>query len=127
MAKIVFAEDDPTIQKLVSFALRSMPHELYLAQNGIEALELVERERPAVVFSDVSMPVMDGIALLDAIKERPHLAHIPVVIVTASVQRYQIEEAYRHGAADYVRKPFNVDYLRAKVEEFAGGGQQREG
>lgn len=125
MAKIVFAEDDPTVRKLVRVALRSLPHELYLAEDGVEALELIERELPDVVFSDISMPRMDGIQLVDAIKGRPHLAHIPVIFVTASVQRYQLEEAYSHGIADYVRKPFDLKDLWAKVEEFVGSSERK--
>jgi CheY-like chemotaxis protein len=120
MAKIVYCEDDPTVRKLVSLALRSMPYELYLAENGAEGLELIERERPKVVFTDVSMPVLDGLQLIQEIKSRAHLKHTPVVVVTASVQRHQIEEVHRHGVADFLSKPFAVHELRAKVAQFAG-------
>jgi CheY-like chemotaxis protein len=119
MAKILFAEDDRTIQKMINIALRSTPHDIRIMGDGAEAFEWIQRERPDVVFTDVSMPGMDGIQLVDAIKNHPDLRHIPVVLVTASVQRHQREEAYRHGIAGYLRKPFNINELREKVEEFA--------
>lgn len=124
MAKLVFCEDDPRIQKLIRVALRSTPHRLLIAGDGVEGLELIEREQPDVVFTDISMPGLDGLQLVDELKARPLLEHIPVVIVTASVQRYQMEEAYRHRIADYLRKPFRVNDLRAKIEKFAARDSQ---
>lgn len=120
MAKIIFCEDDPTVQKLIKVALRSTPHEIYIAGNGAEGLVLIERELPDAVFTDISMPVLDGLQLVDELKSRPHLAHIPILIVTASVQRHQIEDAYRRGIAGHLSKPFSVHELRAKVEQLAG-------
>ncbi len=119
MAKVIFCEDDPSVQKLIRVALRSTPHEIYIMGNGAEGLELIERERPDAVFTDISMPVLDGLQLIGELKARPHLAHIPVVVVTASVQRHQMEEAYRYKIAGHLNKPFSVHDLRAKVEQFA--------
>jgi CheY-like chemotaxis protein len=118
MSKIVFCEDDPMIQKLIRAALRTAPHEIHLAPDGSVGLEMVKRERPDVVFSDVSMPVMDGYQLGDALQSDPELRHIPIVFMTASVQRSQIEEASRHGAASVLAKPFTMADLRARVDEF---------
>ncbi len=108
MAKIVFCEDDPSVQKLIRLALRSTPHDIYLAGNGAEGLNLIERELPQVVFTDISMPELDGLQLIQKLKARAHLKHIPVVVVTASVQPDQIEEVYRYGVADILAKPFSV-------------------
>ncbi len=118
VAKVVFCEDDPTIQKLIRVALRSAGHEVYMASNGSEGLVLIENVLPNIVFSDVSMPDMDGMQLCAALKSRPHLAHIPVILMTASVQRMQVEEGYRHGAKGYLMKPFSMSELRAKIEEY---------
>ena len=120
MAKIVFCEDDPSVQKLIRLALRSTPHDIYIAGNGAEGLNLIERELPQVVFTDISMPELDGIQLTEKLKARAHLNHIPVVIVTASVQPHQMKELYRYEVADILAKPFSVHDLRAKVDQFAG-------
>jgi CheY-like chemotaxis protein len=114
---IVFCEDDPVIQKLIRLATRALPHLVYIAGDGESGLELIARERPSLVFTDVSMPRLDGIQLLDLMKSRADLADIPVVLMTASVQRGEIEEGVRHGASAVLGKPFGPAELRAKLEE----------
>jgi len=120
MGKIVFCEDDPMIQKLIRAAFKTGGHQIFIASDGAEGLTLIERELPDVVFSDVSMPNLDGFQLGDALKAGPTTAHIPIVFMTASVQRAQIDEALRHGAAGVLPKPFTMADLRARVAEFAG-------
>jgi CheY-like chemotaxis protein len=85
LATIVFCEDDPTIQKLIRVTLRPTPYDVHVAADGIAALALIERVRPEVVFADVAMPGLDGLQLVSALKAGPHLAHIPVVMLTALV------------------------------------------
>ena len=120
MGKIVFCEDDPMIQKLIRAAFRAAGHQIFIASDGAEGLQIIERELPDVVFSDVSMPNLDGFQLADALKAGPTTAHIPIVFMTASVQRAQIDEALRHGAAGVLPKPFTMADLRTRVAEFAG-------
>ncbi len=118
MSKIVFVEDDQMIQKLIRAALRAVRHEIHLASDGTAGLRLIKEQKPDVIFSDVSMPGMDGYQLGDAVKADPDLVHIPIVFMTASVQRSQIEEAWRHGAAGVLAKPFTMAELRARVDEY---------
>jgi CheY-like chemotaxis protein len=112
VARIVVCEDDPVILKLLQVSLRDTGHELLLAQDGVAGLELIERERPDAVLTDVTMPRMGGLELADAIHARPELAHIPIVFLSASAQRAHREEGYRHGATAYVTKPFRTAELR---------------
>jgi len=119
VSRVVFCEDDPMIRKLVQTAMRSTSHEVGFAENGKEGLALIERLRPDVVFTDVAMPEMDGFEMADAIRATPELAHIPIVFMTASVQREQIEECFRHGAAGHLAKPFSMTELRARVAQFS--------
>ena len=117
MAKIVFCEDDPMIQKLIRAAMRGSGHEVHLAVDGEEGLALVRRVRPDLIFSDVSMPKLDGYQLGDALKASPDTAGIPLVFVTASVQRAQVAEAERHGGAGVLPKPFTMAELRRRVAD----------
>lgn len=117
MATIVFCEDDASIQKLIRVALRSTPHRIFIEADGRLGLECAVRECADIVFTDLSMPNMDGFQLCDAIKSQPDLAHIPVILLTASAQRVQIEEFTRHDFAGYLLKPFSMSDLRLKVEE----------
>jgi CheY-like chemotaxis protein len=116
MGRLAWVEDDPQIRKLVQAALRASGHELHFASNGREGIELIERVRPDVVFTDVSMPVMGGLEMVDALRARPDLAEIRVVFVTASMQREQIERYTARGAAAYIAKPFSPAELRAHIE-----------
>ena len=118
MATIVFCEDDPTIRKLIQVALRSTAHRVFIAEDGQAGLAVIERERPEIVFTDVSMPEMDGLELMAVLHGRADLAQIPVVLLSASAQQRQIEEGLRHGALGYMTKPFSTAELRAKVDEF---------
>jgi CheY-like chemotaxis protein len=122
MGKIVFCEDDPMIQKLIQAAMRGSGHDLHIASDGEEGLALIRRVRPDLIFSDVSMPKLDGFQLGDALKGSPETAGIPLIFVTASVQRAQIAEAEQHGAAAVLPKPFTMAELRARVAEFLPAG-----
>ena len=108
MARIVFCEDEVLIQKLVRIMLRSTNHELYLASDGFEGLELVEQMRPDLIFTDISMPDCDGYQFADAVKARPYLASIPIIFVSAFAQQSEIEEGFRHGGVSYIVKPFST-------------------
>jgi len=119
VSKVVFCEDDPMIRKLIQTALRSTTHDVHVADDGKEGLALIELVRPDVVFSDVAMPKMDGFELAEAMRARPDLAHIPIVFMTASVQRQQIDECFRHGAAGHLAKPFTMAELRARIAQFS--------
>jgi two-component system, chemotaxis family, chemotaxis protein CheY len=120
MTPIVFCEDDPTIQKLIRVALRTTPYDVYVAADGLAGLALIECVQPEAVFADVAMPRLDGLQLVSALKARPDLAPIPVVLLTALVQREHREEADRQGVAGYLTKPFSPAELRASVDAFAG-------
>jgi CheY-like chemotaxis protein len=112
MATILLCEDDPTILKLLRLALRDSGHTLLVAADGLEGLELIERERPDVVITDVAMPRMTGLELAATIREHPELSHLPIIFLSASAQRGQQEAGYRHGATVYLTKPFRTAELR---------------
>jgi len=117
MAKIVFCEDDPMIRKLITAAMRDSGHDVRLAVDGEEGLALIRDMRPDLIFSDVSMPKLDGYQLGDALRASPDTAGIPLVFVTASVQRSQIVEAERHGGTGVLPKPFTMAELRKRVAD----------
>lgn len=116
MGKVVFCEDDPMIQKLIRAALRSAEHEIHIASNGREGLEIVRRELPDVVFTDVAMPELDGYGLAEQLEADPATREIPVIFMTASVQRAELEAAQVRGAG-VLAKPFSMAELRDRVRE----------
>ncbi len=115
MAKVVICEDDPVILKLLHLALRESGHELLTASDGMAGLALIERERPDAVITDVMMPRMNGLELLDAIRARSELAEIPILFLSASPRPARRDEGRRHGATAYLTKPFRTAELRAAL------------
>ncbi|GAC1347165.1 MAG: hypothetical protein NVSMB27_11990 [Ktedonobacteraceae bacterium] len=115
MAKILFCEDEQKIQKLICIMLRSSEHEIFIASDGVEGLELIEREHPDLVFADISMPRCDGLQLADQLKSRPELARIPLIFMSSFAQRTEVQEGYRHGAVSYLIKPFDLADLRTQI------------
>lgn len=118
MSTIVFCEDDAVIQRLIQVATRALPHTVHVVGDGAQGLETIERERPNVVFTDLAMPGADGRQLIQAMRARPDLADIPVVVMTASgLSRGELDDLLQCGAADYLAKPFGPADLRAKLEQ----------
>ncbi len=117
----MFCEDDPMIRRLIEAALGNTPHRIRVAPDGKACLALIQQERPDVVFTDVSMPMMDGLQLADTIRALPDLAGVPIVVMTARVQREHMDEYVRHGASDVLAKPFTMAELRERVAAFAVG------
>jgi signal transduction histidine kinase len=85
------------------------------ARDGEEALAVVERERPDLVVSDITMPVMNGIELCRRIKLHASLNQTPVILLTARTGSEATLEAYAHGADDFIAKPFHPGVLLARV------------
>jgi CheY-like chemotaxis protein len=121
MARIVFCEDDVQIRKLIEAAMRSTAHTIEMTVNGREGLAAIEREAPELIVTDLAMPEMGGFALADAVHARPTLNHIPIMFVTASVQRGDVARFGEHGAAGYIAKPFSPRTLREKIDRLIAG------
>lgn len=107
---IVIAEDNEDIREMLS-ELFNPVYTVFTAENGEEALELVRKEQPSIVISDVVMPKMSGTELCRRIKGDMTTCHIPVVLLTARVDIEQNLEGLQTGADDYITKPFNSALL----------------
>ncbi|MCK5345673.1 MAG: response regulator [Candidatus Heimdallarchaeota archaeon] len=90
-------------------------YQIVLARNGMEALEKVLEAAPDLIVLDIRMPVMDGITALKEIRKLD--TSVKVIMVTALEGDDTVKQAYENGAVDYVRKPFNLDYLEHDVIE----------
>ncbi len=113
--RLVIADDEADILRLLAFLLRS--YELYQAQNGRRALELVREVQPDLVMLDVMMPEMTGLEALKAMRVDPLTSSIPVVLLSAKGQVSEIEAGLLEGATRYLIKPFESRVLRACIAE----------
>ncbi|QYM77665.1 response regulator [Horticoccus luteus] len=118
---LLIVDDESHVRKFLQILVRQLGITHCLeAANGEEALEIYARERPAVVLLDISMPVLDGLATLQRLREIDPDAI--VVMLTSMTNRQSVEEALRHGAANYIRKDTPKEEvmtaLRETLEEY---------
>lgn len=112
---ILVVEDEPYILEIVSFLLQAEGYRVLQATNGLDALSVVEYERPDLIVSDVRMPGMDGFSLCEQVRRNPDLVQIPFIFLTARSERGDIRRGMGLGADDYLIKPFEPDELLSAV------------
>lgn len=112
--KIVLAEDN---QELRSFLKEYLSDYLrvYEAENGLEALGLIENENIDIIISDIMMPEMDGLELCKTIKTNPAYSHLPFILLSAKTDTVTKIEGLNIGADVYMEKPFSSEQLRAQI------------
>lgn len=121
--KVLIVDDEPHIRLLLEQTLDELEDagvEILTATNGREALELVESERPEIVLLDVMMPLVNGFDVCRAIKARPDLRGVYVMMLTAKGQEFDRATGAEVGADLYVTKPFDPDDVLARVAEVLG-------
>lgn len=115
MARVLIAEDEPHILRVMSMWLQRNGHSVVETRNGMEALEALERESVEILISDVHMPRMDGISLVRAVREE-RMLDIPIVILSSSCERTKIEKDLQPHKVHVYAKPFTPSRLVAKIE-----------
>jgi CheY-like chemotaxis protein len=115
---ILVVDDDHDICYMLAEALALDGHRVLTASNGQMALEQARRNRPDLIVLDLMMPVMNGWEFLEAQREDPVLASVPVIVDTA------FPETQVDGAAVILQKPFDVDTLLATVARLYEGGRE---
>jgi two-component system chemotaxis response regulator CheY len=113
MAKVLLVDDAAFMRMRCARLLREEGHEVIEAANGREALEMYQNERPDAVLMDITMPEMDGLEALKAIKAVD--PHAQVAMLTAMGQQAIVIEAIKSGARDFVVKPFERERVLAAV------------
>ena len=112
---ILIIEDNDELRPFLAMILRDCYHVLE-AGDGRQGLEIIGRELPDLIVSDVMMPEMDGIELLAAVKVNRDTSHIPVILLSAKASVDDRVRGLEYGADDYIAKPFNSAYLKARIE-----------
>ncbi len=119
MAFNILIVDDSSIVRSViikTLTLAKIPFgEIYQAENGAVALEIIDKEWIDLVFADINMPVMGGIEMLEKIRENPESKSLPVIIVSTEGSTTRIEQLKAKGVSAYIRKPFTPEDLRDAV------------
>ncbi len=113
--KVLIVEDEVTNIMVLEALLTRLGYEVTTASSGEEALQLVSREKPDVILSDVMMTSMDGYTVCRRLKENPETFLIPVVLMTALDRVEDRIEGIEAGADDFLTKPINRDELVARI------------
>ena len=111
MFRILVAEDDHAIRTLITTKLKQENYTIYTAENGEEALSVMEKHQVDLLISDIMMPVMDGYSLVKALRETKHT--LPILMITAKSQLESLEEAFTLD--DYMVKPIRLEELALRV------------
>jgi len=114
-ARIVVADDDPTLLKTLVYILRSQEHDVVAIEGGETLLDVIEREQPDLVMLDIMMPKIDGLELLQRIRANPAWVGLPVLMISSMPPEEATARSLGLGADDFVAKPFRVKELVARV------------
>ncbi|MEO7214730.1 response regulator [Mucilaginibacter sp.] len=111
---LLIVDDNSEITDFLSGNLRSK-YNVLVANNGLEALKLLEKETVHLVVSDIMMPLMDGFELCRFIKSNLHFCHVPVILLTAKNTIESKIDGLELGADAYIEKPFSPKHLQAQI------------
>ena len=114
MFSILVCEDDFAIKTMISTKLKQENYSVYTAQNGQEALNLMEKQQIDLVISDIMMPEMDGYEFVQTLRETKHT--LPILMITAKSQLESLEAAFKLGVDDYMVKPLRLEELVLRVK-----------
>lgn len=123
-AKILVVEDEPDIMRIITHTLQSAGHQVIPAYGGEDALRKVKSHKPDLILTDLAMPKVSGVEVIEAIKGDPETSAIPIIAVTAHVWDGIAQSAGQAGCDGYISKPFNMKQLLQEVAKHlppAGG------
>jgi DNA-binding response OmpR family regulator len=124
--RALVVDDNRMNRMLLRRSLAELQIESVDAENGLQALELLEREPVDLIMLDLLMPGLDGYATLERIKAQPALSHLPVIVITDVDAVESVVRCIELGATDYLPKPFNAALLRARVGASLAGKRLRD-
>jgi two-component system chemotaxis response regulator CheY len=113
--KILTVDDSTTVRRILAALFAPFGCTICEAADGEEGLAVAALEKPDLILLDYNMPVMDGLTMLQRLREDAAMRHTPVILLTAEAGAKNIAAAARLGARDYVTKPFQDEVLIAKV------------
>ena len=124
--KILVVDDEALLVKGIRFNLQNEGYTVITGSDGLEAVRLVQEEKPDLVVLDVMMPNMDGMTACSKIRE---FSDVPIILLTAKADDMDKLMGFDCGADDYLTKPFNILELKARIRALlrrAGTVEQRE-
>ncbi len=117
MTRILAADDDPIVQQFLSSILMENGYEVFIAQDGEQAVEQARELKPDLIMLDLIMPYRDGYDVMRSLGDLPETNRIPIIILSAKSREEDIVRGLEEGAEDFIIKPFNALELVARVRK----------
>ncbi len=123
--RALIVDDSSVMRKIIERALRQACVEVeavYEASSGAEGLEVLQGQQVDIIFSDINMPVMDGLDFVRQLRARNVAAGVPVVMITTESSAEHVKQAIEAGARGYIRKPFTPEQIKERVLPLLSAG-----
>ena len=118
MFKVLIIDDDEVVRLFLGRLLTNkFECNVLPAENGLEGLSLIEKEKPDVIFLDITMPVMDGVETLELIRKDPKFRNLPVIMLTAIKDKQTVSTVMGLGVISYLLKPLQYNSAYEKIKE----------
>jgi DNA-binding response OmpR family regulator len=118
MHTILVADDDEDLIQALNFTLSQNGYQVIQARDGAETIVKTLELKPDVILLDIMMPHLDGFSACRELKNREETKDVPIIMLTAKGEIEDIKTAFKAGANDYVVKPFMMEQVLEKIEEF---------
>lgn len=119
-AKVLVIDDSNTIRRSAEIFLRQGGYEVFLAEDGFDALSKVNEHEPALIFCDILMPRLDGYQTCAIVKRNARFSDIPVIMLSSKDGLFDRARGRMVGSQDYLTKPFTKDQLLNAVRQHLG-------
>lgn len=120
MKKILIADDEHKIIMTLEYAFRKAGYQVFIARDGSEVMEIVEKELPDLILLDIMMPKVDGYTTIINLKNKKIYNQIKIIFLSAKSSPEDITKGLQLGADDYITKPYSIKKLIERVEQILG-------
>jgi len=120
MAKILAVDDSLAIRSMLKMVLEDAGHKVVIAEDGVEAMKVARNRVADLVISDLNMPNMGGMSLVNNLRRLEHYQEVPILIMTTESDKYKKDKAKKSGANGWIQKPVEQERLIAAVNKVLG-------
>jgi DNA-binding response OmpR family regulator len=128
VGKLLIIEDDPTAMRLIEYTLKQRGYQVMTTRNGLEGIITAQKEEPDLIILDIMLPGIDGFEVCKRLRSGTQTAKIPILIISAKIQKEDVNTGFRAGADDYLCKPVSPTEIITRVENLLfkkSSGQSR--
>jgi DNA-binding response OmpR family regulator len=124
--KILIADDEPNVVKLIASRLKANKYDIIVAQDSLYAVQKAMEEKPDLIILDIKMPAGGGLSVFENLKMSADTMMIPIIFITAHPSEELRDKVMQMGAEGFIAKPFNADDLLAQVKKALGEDTEKK-